>query len=174
MKNILALVVFGLGLTCGYSQIGATTQQRVENRWRIGAGAGLGFGDNGYLGISIAPSVGYYMGNGLEVGATVGYQLNKNDYYSMNLISGGPYVNYSFLPQLFGRAHYEYYTGTQKNKVTEYKNNINESALWVGGGYESTSGPVRFRAGIMYNVLETDNSIFSSRVRPFAGVIFAM
>ncbi|MFV0143414.1 MULTISPECIES: hypothetical protein [Empedobacter] len=40
----------------------------------------------------------------------------------------------------------------------------------MGAGYQS-SGPVRFQAGVMYNVLYKENeSIFSSGLQPFMGV----
>ncbi|MGV4538189.1 hypothetical protein ACQ1RB_05840, partial [Ornithobacterium rhinotracheale] len=59
-------------------------------------------------------------------------------------------------------------------KITNDSYDINESALWIGGGYQS-EGRVSLRAGIMYNVLyKEENSIFSSAIRPFAGVVFAV
>ncbi|MBV7441632.1 hypothetical protein KRX57_09375 [Weeksellaceae bacterium TAE3-ERU29] len=177
MKNIFLLVLFSLGFSYGFSQIGGSVQssQSTEKKWRLGASAGISFGDNDYLALSIAPSVGYNLGYGLELGATLGYQLNKNNYFRSNLISGGPYINYMVVPQIFGRVHYEYYTGNQKSKISSNEYNINESALWIGGGYES-GGAIRFRAGILYNVLykENNNSIFSSAIRPFAGIVIAI
>lgn len=177
MKNIFLLILFSLSFNYGYSQFGGITQnsQSTEKKWRLGASAGISFGDNDYLSLSLAPSIGYNLGNGLEIGATAGYQLNKNNYYRSNLFSGGPYLNYSVVPQIFGRVHYEYYSGTQKNRIYNNEYNINESALWVGGGYES-GGPVSFRAGILYNVLykNNNNSIFSSAIRPFAGIVIAI
>ena len=173
MKNIFLLVFFSLSINYTYSQFGKPVQS-TEKKWRLGASAGISFGENDYLALSLAPSVGYNLGNGVEIGTTLGYQLNKNNYYRTNLISGGPYLNYSVIPQIFGRVHYEYYNGSQKNKLNNNEYNISESALWVGGGYES-QGPVSFRAGILYNVLyKNNNSIFSSAIRPFAGVVIAI
>ncbi len=69
-----------------------------------------------------------------------------------------------------------YYTGKQKfDDRTPYYNsvyeaNLDESALWLGAGYQS-NGPVRFQAGVMYNVLYKENeSIFSSGLQRFMGV----
>ena len=40
---------------------------------------------------------------------------------------------------LFLRAHYEYYTGNIKYRVdSNYSENFEENALWLGGGYRST------------------------------------
>ncbi len=53
-----------------------------------------------------------------------------------------------------------------------YETNLDESALWLGAGYQS-SGPVRFQAGVMYNVLYKENeSIFLSGFQPFMGVSY--
>ncbi|MRI63008.1 hypothetical protein EDM00_03240 [Ornithobacterium rhinotracheale] len=177
MKNILFTVALALGMVTGYAQLntyGQYGQNNQPNRWRLGMGAGLSFGNHSYVGVAIAPSLGYDLGNGLEAGATLGYQYNKNDFYKSNLFSMGPYLNYMFIPQFFGRVHYEYFTGNQTNKRNDFKRDIDESALWIGGGYQSR-GRVSFRAGVMYNVLYKENeSIFSSAVRPFAGVVLSM
>ncbi|MCK0205151.1 transporter [Ornithobacterium rhinotracheale] len=178
MKNILFMVALAFGMVPGYAQLngfgGQYDQNAQPNRWRLGMGAGLSFGNNNYMALALAPSLGYELGNGLEAGATLGYQYNKDNYFKSNLFSVGPYVNYMFVPQFFGRVHYEYFSGSQKSKITNDSYDINESALWIGGGYQS-EGRVSLRAGIMYNVLyKEENSIFSSAIRPFAGVVFAM
>ncbi|QAR30938.1 hypothetical protein EQP59_06110 [Ornithobacterium rhinotracheale] len=174
MKNILFTMAVALGMLSGQAQFHKQEQATQPNRWRLGMGAGLSFGNHSYVGVAVSPSLGYDLGSGLEAGATLGYQYNKNDYYRSSLLSVGPYVNYMFVPQFFGRAHYEYYTGEQLHKPTDAKFNISESALWLGGGYQS-SGRISFRAGVMYNVLYKENeSIFSSAVRPFAGVVLSM
>ncbi|MCK0201715.1 hypothetical protein MWN41_01625 [Ornithobacterium rhinotracheale] len=180
MKNILFMVALAFGMVSGYAQLngfgGQYDQNAQPNRWRLGMGAGLSFGNNNYMALALAPSLGYELGNGLEAGATLGYQYSKNDYYKSNLFSGGPYVNYMFVPQFFGRIHYEYFYGEQKIENYAEKAHINESALWLGGGYQ-TVGKVSLRVGVMYNVLYTKytrSSIFSSAIRPFAGVVFAM
>lgn len=175
MKNFkVSFILFFILGTC-WAQITPSSSDTTPtpNRWVFGASAGLGFGNNDYFGFNISPAVGYMVGHGLEVGATAGYQYSKDNYSKVNLFSAGPYVHYSFIPQFFGRAHYEYYTGNIDYKNSDYQNNISESALWVGGGYQSF-GRVGFRAGIMYNVLHSNKSIFSSNIRPFAGVVFSL
>lgn len=174
MKNILRLIIFTLSFSLGYAQLSLNNTPVQQKNWRLGFTGGISFGNNEYFSTSISSALGYYLGQGIEAGMTAGFQHSGNKLYNYNLFSGGPYANYSFIPQMFARVHYEYYTGTQKNKVFNYKSNINESALWVGGGYQS-NGRVGIRAGIMYNVLYKENSrIFSSALKPFAGIVFSL
>lgn len=173
MKNIFLLLALSMGL----SSVCAQWREQLpstQKKWRIGLSGGLGFGNNNYFSGAIAPTIGYDLGSGLEAGITAGYQYSGNKFYSYNLFSGGPYAMYSVIPELFIRANYEYYTGTEKFKSTGIKAHIDESALWLGIGYQS-HGPVALRAGVMYNVLHKENnSIFSSALRPFAGVVFGL
>ena len=169
-KLLLFLISLTLSSTI-YAQI--NQNQPFNNNWRFGGGLGLSFGNNGYFGFNVSPSVGYMIANNLELGATAGYQYAKDDYAKLNLFNAGPYVNFFPVENLFLRANYMYYTGKQKYNERynyNYETNLDESALWLGAGYQS-SGPVRFQAGVMYNVLYKENeSIFSSGFQPFMGV----
>ncbi|MXV38901.1 hypothetical protein GO491_09495 [Flavobacteriaceae bacterium Ap0902] len=152
----------------------AVSSQSNYNKLRVGGGIGLNFGSNSYFGFNISPFVGYALAPQLEAGLTAGYQYGKSDYQKSNLFSGGPYVNYYAFPSLFIRGHYEYYTGDLEYRNTGNSFSFDESALWIGGGYQST-GSVRFQTGIMYNVLyNEDDSIFSSGIRPFGGVVVSL
>lgn len=173
MKKILSLVVLVATLQFGFSQISVGSNV-TEGKWRVGGGLGLNFGNNGYFGLNIAPSAGYMITPKLEAGVSAGYQYSKSDYYKSNLFSGGPYMNYHVFDGLFARGHFEHFTGNQKILSSNHEISIDESALWLGGGY-STPGPVRFQVGIMYNVLhDEDDSVFSSPVRPFGGVAISL
>lgn len=168
------LLLFIISLTLSSTIYAQTNQnQPLNNNWRFGGGLGLSFGNNGYFGFNVSPSVGYMIANNLELGATAGYQYAKDDYAKLNLFNAGPYVNFFPVENLFLRANYMYYTGKQKYNERynyNYETNLDESALWLGAGYQS-SGPVRFQAGVMYNVLYKENeSIFYSRFQPFMGV----
>lgn len=168
------LLLFIISLTLSSTIYAQTDQnQPLNNNWRFGGGLGLSFGNNGYFGFNVSPSVGYMIANNLELGATAGYQYAKDDYAKLNLFNAGPYVNFFPVENLFLRANYMYYTGKQKYNERynyNYETNLDESALWLGAGYQS-SGPVRFQAGVMYNVLYKENeSIFSSGFQPFMGV----
>lgn len=174
MKKIIVSTLFLVSFLITNAQINVSTSQKTNKNWRIGAGVGLNFGNNGYFGARISPSVGYYLGGGLEVGATAGYSYTKDDDYKQNLFSVGAYTNYFVIPQFFARAHYEHYMGEQENKHTSQTFDIDEDALWLGGGYEN-GGMIRYRVGIMYNVLyDEDDSIFSNAVMPFAGISVAL
>ncbi|MFV0212358.1 hypothetical protein OBK22_11210 [Empedobacter falsenii] len=171
MKKLLLFIISLTLSSTIYAQI--NQNQAFNNNWRFGGGLGLSFGNNGYFGFNVSPSVGYMIANNLELGATAGYQYAKDDYAKLNLFNAGPYVNFFPVENLFLRANYMYYTGKQKYNERynyNYETNLDESALWLGAGYQS-SGPVRFQAGVMYNVLYKENeSIFSSGFQPFMGV----
>lgn len=173
MKKIFTFFVLVLCVHLGFSQI-AVESHVTENKWRLGGGLGLNFGNNGYFSFNISPHVGYMLAPNLETGVSAGYQYGKSDFFKSNNFSFGPYANYYIVSGLFARAHYEYYTGNQENLTTNQKWNLDESALWLGAGY-STSGPIRFQAGILYNVLYDDgNSIFRSPIRPFSGITISL
>ncbi|MFV0185115.1 hypothetical protein OBK25_10355 [Empedobacter falsenii] len=171
MKKLLLFIISLTLSSTIYAQI--NQNQPFNNNWRFGGGLGLSFGNNGYFGFNVSPSVGYMIANNLELGATAGYQYAKDDYAKLNLFNAGPYINFFPVENLFLRANYMYYTGKQKYNERynyNYETNLDESALWLGAGYQS-SGPVRFQAGVMYNVLYKENeSIFSSGFQPFMGV----
>lgn len=174
MKNFLLFIISLTLGTTAFSQI--NQNQTLTNNWRFGGGIGLSFGNNSYFGFNVSPSVGYMVSNNVELGATAGYQYAKNDYSKLNLFNAGPYINFFPIENIFLRANYMYYTGKQEYNDrtpyynTMYESNLDESALWLGAGYQS-GGPVRFQAGVMYNVLYKENeSIFSSGFQPFMGV----
>ncbi|MCA4782974.1 hypothetical protein IF125_12025 [Empedobacter stercoris] len=171
MKKLLLFIISLTLSSITYAQI--NQNQLLNNNWRFGGGLGLSFGNNGYFGFNVSPSVGYMIANNLELGAAAGYQYAKDDYAKLNLFNAGPYVNFFPVENLFLRANYMYYTGKQKYNERynyNYETKLDESALWLGAGYQS-SGSVRFQAGVMYNVLYKENeSIFSSGFQPFMGV----
>ena len=171
MKKLLLFIISLTLSSTIYAQI--NQNQPLNNNWRFGGGLGLSFGNNGYFGFNVSPSVGYMIANNLELGATAGYQYAKDDYAKLNLFNAGPYVNFFPVENLFLRANYMHYTEKQKYNERynyNYETNLDESALWLGAGYQS-SGPIRFQAGVMYNVLYKENeSIFSSGFQPFMGV----
>src|SRR5690625_7387083 len=50
---------------------------RSHNPWRVGGGVGFSMGSHDYLGLSIAPFVGYGVVRNLELGVSTGYQFTK-------------------------------------------------------------------------------------------------
>lgn len=172
MKKILT----ALFLSYSIFAISQVTTQTQTNNWRVGGGIGLGMGSNDSFNFNISPFIGYEITPQVEAGISAGYQYSKWKYSKTNLFNIGPYLNAYPFQGLFLRAHYEYYTGNIKNRVdSNYSENFEENALWLGGGYRST-GKVQFYTGLMYNVLykEDDSKIFSNGLRPIAGISVAL
>lgn len=167
MKNITLFIIFTLFSLGVVAQRIEIPKDSEPSPWRFGGGIGLAIGNNS-TGIHISPSAGYMVAENVEIGSTLAYTYNKYRDYRFNVFSGGLFTNYHIIPELFTKAHYEYYTGNRDtNGISD---NFNESVLWLGAGYQN-QGRVRFQTGIMYNILyDEDDSIFSSPWRPFAGV----
>lgn len=187
MKNIY-LICFLLFTSLTYAQIGVGSNYvRQESNLRIGGSVGMYFGNGSEFGLNISPSIGYRLLPNLEAGVTAGYQFSKNkDSEFINtkqhLFSGGPYLNYYPIRNIFLRAHYEYFTGTSRHKINSnhfpsdpvFDSNIyadfSENAFWVGGGFR-TGGRVQFYAGVVYNLLyKRFESGFSDAYQPIMGV----
>lgn len=171
MKKLLCFFLLIISITSFCQE--DNTEINQPSKWRVGGGLGLGFGNNGYFGFSIAPFAGYEIIPELEAGITAGYQYSKWDHSRQHLFNFGPYVNYYPVPFLFARSHFEHYIGSHEYDYSyggSNKYNFDESALWLGAGYRSV-GRIQFYAGLMYNVLyQKDSSLFSSGLRPIVGV----
>lgn len=173
-KKILILVM-SLFSVFAMAQMGIGTQLS-NGKLKVGGSIGVSFGNNSTTNINIAPSVGYMLSDHLEAGAFVGYQHSSSDYQSANLFSGGPYATYYVWQDLFARAQFEFYTGKQKIKSTDFSRNFNDQALWIGGGYQN-QGIIKYQVGLMYNVLydsDDPDRIFNSPLRPFGGISIAL
>lgn len=175
MKKIL----FTHLLFLSFVAFAQTSESEAEHpsKWRVGGGIGLGFGNNDHFSLAVSPFVGYEISPMLEGGVTAGYQYSKWSNSRQNLFNFGPYLNFYPVNFLFLRGHFEHFTGSNKWKsgnpdVSDIKENFDESALWLGGGYRSP-GKVSFYAGLMYNLLyKEDSSLFSTGLRPMVGVSF--
>ncbi|MGI9527695.1 MAG: hypothetical protein ACR2MS_11360 [Weeksellaceae bacterium] len=173
MKRILLTFTCIFMLCLAQGQVGISSQSN-HGKVRVGGGLGVNFGSNSYFGFNLSPFIGYAITPRLEGGVTAGYQYGKDDYQKSNLFSVGPYMNYGVMESIFLRSHLEYYTGNQTLKRNDYERSFDETALWLGAGYQST-GRIRFQTGIMYNVLyDEDDSIFASAIRPYGGVVVSL
>jgi len=154
-----------------YGQIGVgTSSMNKQNKWRVGSGLGMSFGDYGAFTLNVSPFIGYELIPNLEGGVTTGYQYSKYRDQRQNLFSVGPYLNFYPMQSLFVRTQYEYFTGSAKIKNSSYSSSFDESALWIGGGYR-TGGRVQMYAGIMYNLLHKENeSLFAEAYQPIVGI----
>ena len=149
----------------------------TNGQWVFGGNLGIGGGSNGGFGINISPEVGFRFNNGFEIGAKVGYNYNKNDFFKSNFGNVGPYINYTILQSVFLRAQYEYLFGTVSNETIggqTFDDKISENALWLGGGYQNNiSQNIRYNIGLMYNVLyDEETSVYPTGLYPIAGVSF--
>lgn len=154
-----------------YSQIGiGSSSVSQQEKWRVGGGVAMNFGDHGAFALNVSPFIGYEVVQNLEAGVSTGYQYSKYRDVKQNLFSLGPYINFYPIQSIFVRAQYEYYTGNTKFKHLDQSSSFDENALWIGGGYRST-GRVQFYAGIIYNVLYKEKtSLFAEAYQPIVGV----
>lgn len=157
------------GLT--YSQIGiGSSTANYQDKWRVGGGVAMNFGDNGAFALNVSPFIGYEVVKNLEAGVSTGYQYSKYRDVKQNLFSVGPYLNYYPIQSIFVRAQYEHYTGNEKIRHSPHSYSFDESALWLGGGYR-TGGRVQLYVGMLYNVLYKENeSLFAEAFQPIVGV----
>lgn len=141
--------------------------EEEPSRWRVGGDIGIGGGNDSFS-VNILPQIGYAIRENIESGISLGYTHYSFDKSAYNLLSAGMYLNYTVLPELILRGHFETMHGNYKNdKKTSY---FREEALWLGVGYQ-TIGRVRFVTGLMFNVLyNKDKSVYSSPLRPFGGI----
>lgn len=153
------------------AQIDANSQTNI-NKWRFGGNVGFNFGNDNSYSLSLYPMLGYQITPQLLGGATLGYSYQKRSYLKQSLFSGGPFLNYIIFPQIFAKAHLEYFNG--KREIAKIKYNHDELALWLGGGYQ-TGGRIGFQVGVMYNLLyDKNSSVFNSPINTFGGVIFSL
>jgi len=157
------------GLT--YSQIGiGSSTANYQDKWRVGGGVAMNFGDNGAFALNVSPFIGYEVVKNLEAGVSTGYQYSKYRDVKQNLFSVGPYLNYYPIQSIFVRAQYEHYTGNEKIRHSPHSYSFDESALWLGGGYR-TGGRVQLYVGMLYNVLYKENeSLFAEAFQPIVGI----
>lgn len=174
-----SFILFGLILALAMNAQIAVQQNNAGSggKWTFGGNIGLGPSSDGGFQVSIAPEVGYKASENLELGAAVGYNYFKNDFYKSSFFNFGPYANYSILQSLFLRAQYQYLFGDAEAATgysfgTSTNKDISESALWLGGGYQSRIGNnVYYRIGMMYNVLyNEDDSVYGSAFLPIGGI----
>lgn len=123
---------------------------------------------------AIAPELTYVIENGIEGGLGMGYTSITNGNLKQKLFSLGPVLGYRFKETVFIRTQLQQLTGTATSGGNSVR--LNETALWIGGGYLSNSGNgVTSRIGIMYNTLyKEDNSIYSTPLLPYASISFAL
>src|SRR5690625_6891482 len=92
MRYIL-LLSFLLFSGLSYSQIGiGSSSINKQNKWRVGGGLGMSFGDNGAFTLNISPFIGYELVSSLEGGFTTGYQYSIYREQKINQFYLSPYL----------------------------------------------------------------------------------
>lgn len=144
-------------------------------RWGFGGEVGVGLGNNSTY-VSVQPTVLYRIIPAFRIGLgpTYMYQnVTKPISYSQN-IWGGRALAYFDIPviPIYINADYRLLQSHGKNSAGVATSSQWISALFLGIGYSHRIGPVRIYAGISYDVLHNDESMFSGGVTPSVGVYF--
>lgn len=174
MKKYFSLLSLLFGLFA-FAQVRAL-QEPPQNRWTFGGGLGFGFGSNSYFDVQISPRVGYRLTEDLEAGIMGNFTLQSSKFYKSTMVGVGPFANYYFARSFYLGSSFQQYFINYKDKYTGYKNDTEESALYLGGGYmQKISTGSYFQIGLMYNVLyKENNSIFSSGLVPNVGFVIGL
>ncbi|ASK31274.1 hypothetical protein CEY12_14685 [Chryseobacterium sp. T16E-39] len=176
MKKIIIplMLMFSISI---FSQVSVGTPSVAEtNRWTFGGGIGLGFGSNSAFSLQAAPRVGYRLTEDLEGGVVGSVSWQTSNYYRSTMFGVGPFVNYYFARSFYVGANLQHYFINYHDKFYDYKDNREETALYLGGGYMQRIGGNSFmQLGLMYNVLWKENSsIFSSGLVPNIGFVVGL
>lgn len=175
MKKItIALMLILSGSVFSQVSVGAPIQE--NNKWTFGGGIGLGFGSNSAFYLQASPRVGYRLTDDLEVGVIGSVSWQTSKYYNSTMFGAGPFANYYFARSFYVGANLQHYFINYKDKFYDFKDNREETALYLGGGYMQRIGGNSFmQIGVMYNVLWKENSsVFSSGLVPNIGFVVGL
>jgi hypothetical protein len=176
MKKVIIPLMLMFSLS-SYSQVSVGTPSVAEsNRWTFGGGIGLGFGSNSAFYLQASPRVGYRLTEDLEAGVIGSVSWQTSDYYRSTMFGVGPFANYYFARSFYVGANLQQYFINYKDKFYDFKDNREETALYLGGGYMQRIGGNSFmQLGLMYNVLWKENSsVFSSGLIPNIGFVVGL
>lgn len=175
MKKLF-ISLFILISAVSFSQVAIGTPTAETNKWTFGGGLGVGFGSNSYFNLQVAPRVGYRLTNDLEAGLIGSVSWQTSDFYKSTMFGFGPFVNYYFARSFFVSSNLQHFFINYEDKLYDYKNDQQETALYLGGGYMQQIGNNSFmQIGLMYNVLYKENSsVFSGGLIPSVGFVVGL
>lgn len=175
MKKITLLILLSFSSTA-FSQVAVGTPTAETNKWTFGGGLGVGFGSNSYFNLQVAPRVGYRLTNDLEAGLIGSVSWQTSDFYKSTMFGFGPFVNYYFARSFFVSGNLQHFFINYEDKYYDFKNNQQETALYLGGGYMQQIGNNSFmQIGLMYNILYKENSsVFSGGLIPSVGFVVGL
>ena len=173
-KLFISLLILISGLA--FSQVSVGTPTSDTNRWTFGGGLGVGFGSNSYFNLQVSPRIGYRLTNDLEAGLMGSVSWQSSDFYKSTMFGFGPFVNYYFARSFYVSGNLQHYFVNYEDKFYDFKNNQQETALYLGGGYMQQIGNNSFmQIGLMYNVLYKENSsVFSGGLIPSVGFVVGL
>lgn len=182
LKSTIAVVVFLIVSTVFAQQRQPTAfvksnhyTQPILHNWTFGGNIGVTY-NNGGFGMFLTPRVGFLIIPNFEISANVNYTFQNSSFFRTNLFGIGPAINYYFFPNLYLYCSFQHYFVSQKSKQTLTTYQINENALYLGGGYMQKIGSRTYlQMGASYNILyKKDKSIFSTGFVPNIGVIIGV
>lgn len=173
-KLFISTLILVSGLS--FSQFSVATPTSDTNKWTFGGGLGVGFGSNSYFNLQVSPRVGYRLTNDLEAGLMGSVSWQTSDYYKSTMFGFGPFANYYFARSFYVSGNLQHYFVNYEDKFYDFKNNQQETALYLGGGYMQQLGNNSFmQIGLMYNVLyKENNSVFSGGLIPSVGFVVGL
>ncbi len=173
-KTVLSVFLFSaIALN---AQVENNYQNEKSSNWTFGGGLGVGFGSNSYFNLQFAPRVGYKLTNDFEVGFMGNISWQTSDFYKSSMFGFGPFANYYFGRSFFISGNLQHFFVNYEDKFYDFKNNQQETALYLGGGYMQQIGNNSFlQLGVMYNVLYNENrSVFSGGLIPTVGFVVGL
>jgi len=156
MKNLPFLFIFFI------SFIGFSQNENQPNFWdnvQFGGGLGISFGSNQTT-IAIAPSTIYNFNKYFSAGLGASYLYAKNHDVKSNVFGASVITLFNPFEQFQLSAEFEQLFVNQKSNI--YTSNFDYPALYIGAAYRIGS----FSAGLQYDVLYNDKSIFASAFSP--------
>jgi hypothetical protein len=167
LKKYFLSIPLLLAVQTGISQ--NNTSSDFWSNVRYGGGIGLGFG-NGFFNGSISPSAIYQFNDKFASGTQLSFNYAKINDDTLFAYGGSLISLYNIIPaiQLSGELETLRINRTFANQGTNLTDDYWSPALFIGAGY----GNRNFMAGLRYNLLHDDRSIYPNGIIPFVRVFF--
>jgi hypothetical protein len=181
---VLRTIALTVLLTASVAAQNSIPRAVEDDAWRphtfFGGDVYLAFGSWNSIGAS--PMIGYtpvrnlYGGVGLTYIYSWGNDLNfnvngetKKGSLSSNTFGGRVFLQYYFIPQMFAKTEFQYYTVTESGDYG-YSREYSVPYLLVGGGYrQQMSRNTYLELSLMFDVMNDANSWYDSG-QPIVGV----
>jgi hypothetical protein len=167
LKKYFLSIPLLLAVQTGISQ--NNTSSDFWSNVRYGGGIGLGFG-NGFFNGSISPSAIYQFNDKFAAGTQLSFNYAKINDDTLFAYGGSLISLYNIIPaiQLSGELETLRINRTFATQGANLTDDYWSPALFIGAGY----GNRNFMAGVRYNLLHDDRSIYPNGIIPFVRVFF--